>query len=193
MDTAAIIPITLKNGCKTKLTGKVDKSGTPFSVMAGVGAFTLTHNQTRTVLLKFAPTAVAASSGSITIRSNDPFNGAVQVGISGTGVSGTLALSPPALNFPTKKVHKSASLKLTIKNTGLGVLHGSIDAAGELTAPFSALGAGKFTLAESKSRVVTVTFAPKTAGTFTGAIRVNSDDSAQAGVPVSVSVMGTGQ
>ena len=190
------MPITLKNTGKTKLTGKVGKSGlggTPFSVTAGAGAFSLTHNQTRTVLLKFAPTAVAASSGSITITSNDPFNGAVQVGISGTGVSGTLALSPPALNFPTKKVHKSASLKLTIKNTGPGVLHGNIDATSKLTAPFSASGAGKFTLAESKSRVVTVTFAPKTAGTFTGAIRVNSDDSAQAGVPVSISVMGTGQ
>ena len=46
--------------------------------------------------------------------------------------------SPTALNFPPKKVHKSASLKLTIKNTGLGVLHGSIDATSELGAPFSA-------------------------------------------------------
>jgi hypothetical protein len=49
IDTAAVIPITLKNICKTKLTGKVNKAGlggTPFSVTAGAGAFSLTHNQT---------------------------------------------------------------------------------------------------------------------------------------------------
>jgi len=162
-------------------------------VAAGAGAFSLTHNQSKVVKIRFAPISVADFSGSITIASNDPSNGAVQVSVTGTGVSGTLAVSPTALNFPTQKVHKSASLKLTIKNTGPGVLHGNIDATSELSAPFSASGAGKFTLAGSKSRVVTVTFAPKTAGTFTGAILVNSDDSAQAGVPVSVCVTGTGQ
>jgi hypothetical protein len=196
IDTSAVIPITLKNICKTKLVGKVNKAGlngTPFSVTAGAGAFSLTHNQTATVKLKFAPTSVATSSGSLSITSNDPSNGAVQMSLSGAGVSGTLAVSPASLNFPTKKVHKSASLKLAIKNSGPGVLHGTIDATSKLGAPFSASGGGAFSLAEGKGRAVTVTFAPKTPGTFTATILVGSDDTAQAGISVSVSVMGTAQ
>src|SRR5208282_1960495 len=115
IDTAATISITIKNTCKTKLAGKVNGSGlnaTPFSVAAGAGAFSLTHNQSKVVKIRFAPISVADFSGSITIASNDPSNGAVPVSVTGTGVSGTLAVSPTALNFPTQKVHKSASLKL---------------------------------------------------------------------------------
>jgi hypothetical protein len=73
------------------------------------------------------------------------------------------------------------------------VLHGSIDATSKLGKPFSAKGAGKFTLADNKKHVVAITFAPRTAGPFTGTILVRSDDTAQAGLPISVPVMGTGQ
>ena len=148
----------------------------------------MTHNQTKQVTIKFKPTAPVASSGSITITSNDPTNGAVQVGISGTGVPGMLFV-PAALNFPTVKVDKSKSLKLAIENIGLGVLHGNIDTSG-LTAPFSATG-GSFSLAQGKSRAVTVKFAPVAAGMFQQTISITSDGAAPGGA--SVSVTGSGQ
>jgi hypothetical protein len=188
------LSLTLENLGKVKLTGKVSKgglTGTAFSVTAGTGAFTLAHNQTTTVSIKFAPTAAAEFLGNMTISSNDPTNGAVQVSLSGTGVSGTLMASISALSFAPVKAGKSAALKMTIKNMGLGVLHGSVDATSKMSKPFSTSGAGKFTLADKASRVVTITFAPKKAGTFTGTMLISSDDTAQAGVPLSIPVMGT--
>jgi hypothetical protein len=62
----------------------------------------------------------------------------------------------------------------------------------KLTAPFSASGAGSFSLADKKgSKVVKVKFAPTATGPFQGTIAIISDGSAPSGA--SVSVMGTGQ
>ena len=195
IDTAATMSIKLKNTGKAKLTGKVEKSGlsdTPFSVTAGAGAFSLTHDQTKTVAIKFAPVAVTPYMGSITITSSDLPDGAATMNVSGTGVSGTLMVSTTALVFAPVKVGKSAKLKFLIENSAPGVLHGSIDASSQLAPPFTASGDGKFVLAHDKKRVVTVTLAPKSSGTFSGIILVTSDDTAQAGVPVSISVTGMG-
>jgi len=193
--TSVTLAIKLKNTGTAKLSGSVSNGGlvgTPFSIKAGSGKFSLTHNKTKTVTIKFAPTAPVESSGSITIASSDPGNGDVQVGISGTGVPGTLSVSATTLDFPATKVHKSKSLNLTIKNIGPGVLTGSIDVS-KLTAPFSASGAGSFSLADKKSKVVKVKFAPTAAGQFQfqDAITITSDGSAPSGA--SVSGMGTAQ
>ena len=89
------------------------------------------------------------------------------------------------------KVHETRRLKLTISNAGLGVLHGEIDTS-QLRKPFSATDAGKFSLPDGGRRVLTVTFAPKAGGSFSGAIAITSDDTALNG-PVSISVSGTAQ
>jgi hypothetical protein len=140
--------------------------------------------------VKFTPVLPIASSGSFTITSNDPTNGSVKVGAIGIGVSGTLSV-PATLSFGTVKVHHSKSLKLPIKNTGLGVLHGSINVTA-LAKPFSASGAGKFTLEPGKIHDVTVTFAPSAKAEVAGLIVITSDDSAANGIPVPVDVFGTG-
>jgi hypothetical protein len=188
-DTSATLEIKLKNTGKAKLTGSVSNGGlvgTPFSIKAGSGNFSLAHNATKTVTIKFAPTAPVESSGSITVASSDPGNGDVQVGTSGTGVPGTLSVSAPMLDFPATKVGKAKSLKLTIKNTGLGVLHVTVSSS----APFSATP-GTFNLDDKKSKVVKVKFAPTATGRFQGTVTITSDGSAPSGA--SVSVTGTGQ
>jgi hypothetical protein len=186
--TTSQTTITIENSGSGELSGQVSAASLPpfipqgsgafdmepgatttltFGVTAGAGAFSLTHDQTKVVKIKFAASAVATSLGSITITSNDPFNGAAaQVSVSGTGVSGTLTLSTTALNFAPVKAGKRATLKLAIENVGLGVLHGSIDATSKLGNPFSAKGAGKFTLADYKSHVVVIRFAPETTWHF---------------------------
>jgi sugar lactone lactonase YvrE len=196
IDTAQTMTIHLHNTGTTKLTGSVSKSGldAPFTVASGGGAFNLGKNQTRAVAIKFKPTEVnpAGYAGFVTIISNDPGNGAVEISVTGASVSGTLTLSTTTLDFPAVKVHGSKSLKLTIKNTGLGVLHGSVDATSQLSKPFSASGAGKFTLAKNNSKSVTVKFAPSAAGDFSGTISITSDDTSNSG-PIGIAVSGTGE
>ena len=189
--TAVTAMIKLKDIGKSELSGSLSNSGlagTPFSVAAGSGAFQLARSQSKAVTIKFKPASPVTSFGSITITSNDPANPAVQIGISGTGVPGALSV-PAALDFPVVKVHQSSSRNLSIKNTGLGVLHGDIDTS-KLTAPFSAKG-GSFTLAHGKSRVVTVKFVPVSAGMFQQTILITSDGAPPSSA--SVSLIGTGQ
>ncbi len=189
--TAVSAMIKLKNIGKNKLSGSLSNSGlagTPFSLAAGAGAFQLARNQTKAVTIKFKPASPITYFGTITIKSNDPGNPAAQVGISGTGVPGTLS-APSALNFPAVKVHQSRSLNLSIKNTGLGVLRGSINTS-KLTAPFSAKG-GSFTLRHGKSRAIAVKFAPAAAGMFQQTILITSDGAPPSSA--SVSLIGIGK
>ncbi len=195
IDTAAVAKITLKNTGKTKLHGSVKPSTTdetPFSLTAGRGAFHLAHNQARTIKVKFAPTAPGSFAADITITSNDPTNGAVQLSLSGTGVSGTLDMPASALDFGTVKAHQSKTLGLVIENTGLGVLHCTIDKTGLRGEPFSAPGADKFALRQGKRQVVKVSFTPQTSGTFSAVITISCDDTALGGAPISVSLTGAG-
>ena len=197
IDTNATASVKLTNTSDAKLAGSVSASGlkgTPFSVTAGLGAFHLAPNQGRTVTVKFAPKSPgpAPPEGfNVSINNPDHSETVSFVTVTGNGVSGTLSVPATPLDFGTVALHKSSKLKFTIENSGPGVLHGNVDTS-KLGKPFSASGGGKFTLALNKSRVVTVTFAPKTTGTFSGAIAIASDDTAQH-APVSISVSGMAQ
>ena len=113
------------------------------------------------------------------------------VRISGIGVSGALTITTATpLNFGNVAIGRHKSTEVTFRNTGLGVLHGSVEASG-LAAPFSASGAGSFTLAHGKTRSVTIRFAPTSSGAFNGTLTIASDDSVQP--TANVTVTGTGK
>jgi hypothetical protein len=58
-----------------------------FSVVSGGGSFSLAAGETRTVRLRYSPTAETTHSASLTVASNDPDEASVVVGLSGTGVT----------------------------------------------------------------------------------------------------------
>jgi outer membrane protein assembly factor BamB len=192
VDFTVTSTITLKNIGGSKLGVLVSVSGNSFGIKSGGGSFQLAPGKTRSVVVKFTPLLAVVSSGYATISSNDPVNPNVTLSLSGTGISGTLMVTPTTLTFATLKAHKSESLRLTIKNSGVGVLHGAVGTSG-LVKPFSVTAGGKFTLAPGKTRVVTVKFAPQKSGSFGGFINITSDDSARADVPVAIFVSGIGQ
>jgi hypothetical protein len=77
--------------------------------------------------------------------------------------------------LPAKVGTTSAAKKLTIKNTGLGVLHGNVNPA---TGPFVITSGGSgFTLDSKQSRAVTIQFMPTAKGpAIGGAVPITSDD-----------------
>lgn len=189
--------VRIKNLGNSVITGTVN-SGTlskPFTVR-GIGRFRLARNQSKSISITFAPTSSAPFSGTIEITPDLPVASffafpVFDLNVSGAGEPGTLALlTPTPLDFGAVKVHRKQTLRLKIGNTGLGVLHGTIDAKTELHRPFGAANAGRFTLPDNGSRLVTVTFAPTSTGPFSGTITITSDDPTQEPVPVTVHGIG---
>jgi Abnormal spindle-like microcephaly-assoc'd, ASPM-SPD-2-Hydin len=119
--------------------------------------------------------------------------GAVPIAICGNGGSGggasrQLAASPSTLNFGTVTAGTSASLTITVSNTG----------GGNVNLKQASLSGGSFTLngpmlpvnlAPGQSASFTVTFAPAAAGSAVGSVAFVSNATNS---PASVSMAGTG-
>jgi len=150
--------------------------------------FTVSENDIQVVTVTFSPTDVKSYSGDITIDSDDPDEPQVFVSVSGTGEPAPeIEVLPASLSFGSVTVYASSQKTFTIKNTGTAVLNIS-----GITVPdgFNVDISTPFTVSANESQVVTVTFSPTDVKSYSGNITINSDDSDEPQVFVSVS--GTG-
>ncbi len=168
------------------LIGSINASGLGSAFSLGTATtFNLSANHSAKVVIQFAPASPGTDTGSLTITSNDPKHSPSTVTVSGKAVSGTLN-APATLSFGVVRVNTKKTMVLTIKNTGLGVLHGSLVTNG-LPAPFTAPpGTSSFQLKDGQSFPVKIQFAPTSKGKFTGKISIASDGGNQ-----TVTVTGT--
>jgi hypothetical protein len=195
--TSAKQTLKIANSGQGRLFVYVDTSGMPsppysfiYSVPL-VGQYTIYNippNHSLSVTTKFAPGAQAVPQqsfpGQIVVYSGDIHHSMKTVAVSGTGETGTLSV-PTALSL-TVRHGKKKSANLVIRNTGLGVLHVSLDLSG-LGSLFSATPTtSPFTLAHNKTHKLAVRFAPSAAGSFNGTITIKSDDPAHPSVTVMV-------
>jgi len=153
-------------------------------------SFTVSENDSQVVTVTFSPTDVKSYSDNITINSDDSDEPQVFVSVSGTGAPvpvPEIEVVPASLSFNTVTVSESSQKTFTIKNTGTAVLNIS-----GITAPdgFTVDKSTSFTVSENDSQVVTVTFSPTAVKSYSGNITINSDDSDEPQVIVSLS--GTG-
>ncbi len=160
-----------------------------FTVHPSTG-FTVSENGNRIVTVTFSPTAVKSYSGNITINSDDPDEPQVTVNVSGIGsllLAPEIEVLPASLSFGSVIVNTSSQKTFTIRNTGTAVLNVS-----SITAPegFTVDKSTAFTVSANDSQVVTVTFTPSEEWSYSGNIVINSNDSDEPQVIVSVS--GTG-
>jgi Abnormal spindle-like microcephaly-assoc'd, ASPM-SPD-2-Hydin len=180
--------LTVKNTANGGiLTGNVPTLVAPFSVTAGGGAFSLSAGQAKNVTVQFTPTTPGAVTANLVITSNDPNKPSTTVKVTGTGQTGQLSVLSTVTFFSKPTVPKAGTL--TIRNLGLGVLHGNV---GTSTGPFVVtVGGGAFTLSHSQTKVVTIQFTPPTKGSFMGALPLQSDDPNH--LSLNVNLKGTGQ
>jgi plastocyanin len=117
--------ITIKNLSSSigPLTGNVGVLSSPFSVISGGGAFTLAPGQSTSVILRFLPSAVGISSGTLEITHNATNRSSpTNVRLSGTGVTtpvprADLVLS--SISGPgTGVVGKTIAISSTVTNQG---------------------------------------------------------------------------
>jgi hypothetical protein len=165
---------TLKN------TGGSNVTVTAASISgAGMGysgltlPLTLTPNQSSTFTVTFTPASAGAVSGTMSLTVSGSAN--IGIPLSGTGVTpATLTANPTSLTFTNVLVGTSSTQSETIKNTG--------GASAQITA-VTPSGTGfnvsgitlPVTVGSGQSVSFNVTFAPQTAGSFSGNVAVVSN------------------
>jgi hypothetical protein len=182
--------IQLTNSGTGLLTiSQLSASGTGYSTSTLTLPLSLNPSQTMTFNVQFAPASSGSASGAVSIASNAPNSPAV-IGLSGSGVASTQALSfsTQNLSFGSVDTGASATQSVTVTNTGTGnVIISSILAAGT---GFSLSGAGTpATLTPTQSLTFGVIFSPTVAGNAAGAVTVASNAS---GSPATIALSGTG-
>jgi hypothetical protein len=170
--------ITLSNTGSAALSlSQANVIGTGFSISGMTGLpMTINAGANKTFNVVFAPTTSGSATGTVQLVSNAP-NSPVSIALSGTGQTATQTLSanPSSLNFSNVNDGSSASLNVTLTNTG----NSNVTISGAIAsgAGFSASGVASTTLAPNQTATLTVTFAPTTAGAVTGNVAVNSNAS----------------
>jgi hypothetical protein len=208
--SAPVQTVTLSNPGSANLTvTNISVTGTGFSRVGGTcgnptGGTPLvrTPGQSCTITIRFQPTGLGASAGSLTVTSNDASPDAVQdrtVPLSGTGVR--LRVSPTSLSFlvffgggfspdQTVTVTNNATsggtgpVSVAVTNVTNGVnfnVRGPASGNNCLVAPFSTIG-----LTPGQSCTFRVRFQSPNAGT-TGTGTLNVSDTEPAVVPVALS------
>ena len=174
------------------LTGNVDLSGLPppfATIGSDPSSFSLARNKSITVTVLFEPISPGDLHGSINIDSNDSSgHSPLVVTVAGKAAPGVLSV-PAALRFGTVAVNRRKTATLSIRNTGAGVLHVTVDVSG-LAAPFSTtFASGQYTVSPGKAMAAKIAFAPISAqaSPFTGEVAISSDDPKRQSAGVTVS------
>ncbi len=147
------------------------------------------------IVTTFAPTAIGARDATLTLMSNDPNAGIVQVQLDGTGQGATLALAtnlgtPPALDLGTTPIGIPTQATFVLRNDG-NVLLDPVTLS--LTQTGSVFGVSPATtnIAPSGTRMITVTCTPAAAQLYTADLDVVAP-TAKTGSPIAIEVRCTG-
>lgn len=163
-------------------------TGSGMSITGLTLPVTLNAGQSTTFSVRFSPPAAGAVSGNLTITSNGS-NPTLTVPVSGTGVTpGALDPTPDSLAFGSVTVGSSASLSMTLTNTGGANV--TISQANVTGSGFSITGLTlPATLTPAQSVSFTVKFTPTAAGNVSGNIAVISNGSNS---PLNIPLSGDG-
>ncbi|MBN2009982.1 choice-of-anchor D domain-containing protein [candidate division KSB1 bacterium] len=187
------------DGESTLHVSSVSLTGTDagaFTIVSGGGAFNLVQNQTRTIQVKFAPTAETSMSAALRIVSDDADEGQLDVALTGTGIpvptDPDIAVTPSTLEFGNISVQSSLEMSLEIKNEGETTLHVSaVSLDGTDAIMFSITsGGGAFNLEQDQTRNIRIRFSPTSTGNKVAALQITSDDPDEN--PKTVALTGTG-
>ena len=192
INTQATSNLTISNTGSADLTvSLISVNGTGFGATGITTPKVISAGQSATLSISFVPTTATASSGTLSITSNDPTNPTTTVALSGTGTAapvGNLQANQSSLSYGNVGTGTSSVKQITLTNAGT--------AAVQITA-ISITGTGltasgvtvPTTLNPSATATLSVTFAPTGAGAVSGNLTITSNGS---GSPLRIPVSGTG-
>jgi hypothetical protein len=183
---------TLKNtGGESITISQATVTGAGFSYTGLSLPLILAPNQSTTFGVVFAPTSAGAGSGSLSLTISGSST-VVNFALSGTGVTqATLSATPLSITFTSVQAGQNQTETETVKNTG-GV-NATISQATATGTGFSLTGLSlPVTLTPGQSASFSVTFAPQSAGNFSGSVAISSNASSP-NLSVALSGTATGQ
>ncbi|HJZ65230.1 MAG TPA: choice-of-anchor D domain-containing protein [Candidatus Acidoferrum sp.] len=192
VNTQATSNLTISNTGSADLTvSMISVSGTGFGATGITTPKVISAGQSAPLSISFSPTTTTASSGTLSITSNDPTNPTTTVALSGTGTAapvGNLQANQSSLSYGNVGTGTSSVKQITLTNagtaavqiTGVSITGTGLTASG-LTVPT--------TLNPSATATLSVTFAPTAAGAVSGNLTITSNGS---GSPLTIPVSGTG-
>jgi N-acetylneuraminic acid mutarotase len=193
-----VLQIGLPSASQTVTVTNVSSHTVIFTSIAASGDYsetktcptTLNPSQNCTVTVTFKPTAAGTRNAAVTFNDNDPGSPTQTISLTGTGATNAMTLLPATLTFPGITPGTSTSMSITLYNDGISAVN--------ITKPFAISPAdGTFTqtnacpatLNPNTNCVITVTFTPPDAGTYTATLSVTDTDKS---TPQTASLTGTG-
>ena len=162
---------TITNTAATSVTiSTVTASDAEFNIAAPALPLTLAPGKSVALSVSFTPKTAGATSGQISLMTNEAVNNKHAVGVSGKGVAaGQIIVSPSSVSFGTVQVGKSEAQTATLTNSGGSTV--TVSQAAASSAGFSLSGlALPVTLSPGQSTAVSIVFAPKAVGVAKGSI-----------------------
>jgi len=169
--------VQLKNpGTGSATISSVSVRGGGFSTSGLTLPVTLAAGGTKNLTLTFAPTAIGAGSGTITLKSSSGAQ-VLTLNVSGTGLTGTRTISawPASLNFGNAAIGSAEKLAVTLKNNGnsnLTISGVSVTGLGANSINCAMSGS---TIAPGQTVTLNLTFAPKSAQLMNGSVTIRSN------------------
>jgi hypothetical protein len=165
-------------------------SGTGFSLVGG-SSFALDPGGSQTLTVGYSPATVTASTGALTILSNDPNSPAV-VPLSGAGAAPpAIGIAPSSLTFGAVTVGQTGNITLTISNNGNSELtiHSFVSSNPRFAV---ALTSAPININPGTSQTITVAFSPTVAGVQSGGLTISSTDPVIPSVTLNMTGNGVG-
>jgi hypothetical protein len=191
VNTSSNLSLKIKNTGDANLSITNIVSGNSVFTFSGGTTYTIAPNDSVSLTVTFSPTALTTYNSNLTITSNDPNQGTLNVALSGTGTAlpPNITVSPSSLNFGNVAVGNTNSLNITVSNDGGAVLNIlNIIVNGAI---FSYSGNTSFSIAPSASNQLAILFKPTSATSFSGSVKIISNSPGEDTVTVTLTGVGT--
>ncbi len=200
---------TVSVGASATLPTQVQNTGTaPLSITAiapcsgtsGVftwapaAPFTVAVGGSTNLAVTYTPTAATASSGCLTISSNDPQRPTVNLNVAGNGAlpaAPAIAFSPTTLDFGTVTIGNSVQRTAQIQDTGTAALTvTSVTACSGAGPEFTWSFTTPATIQAGQSMPITVTYTPTNTDAHSACLAIASNDPARPVANLAITAQG---
>lgn len=170
-----------------------------FSIVTNFASTSIAAGGTGSITIRYTPTAVGPTTGTLTLASNDSDEGSYVLNLTGTGtpgpqpeinvLNGTVnVLTGGNIDFGSVQLSKYANKTITINNTGTAALTIVRPTAADLPAGFSIVtNFASTSIAAGLTGSITLRYTPTAVGPTTGSLTLVSNDSDEGSFVINLS------